>query len=81
MEDDGEEYLVWSNEHRAWWRPNSQGYTVHLLGAGQYTRDEALKICGLGRDGWRSVGVPDEIPVRVSDARACAAVYAEKSKS
>jgi hypothetical protein len=78
MEDDGDEYLIWSNEHGAWWRPNSAGYTTHLVAAGQYSRDEALKICGLGRDGWHKVGAPDEIPVRVSDARECSMIFAQK---
>ena len=77
MEDEGE-YLIWSNEHAAWRRPNSQGYTTHLVAAGQYSRDEALSICGLGRDGWRSVGAPDEIPVRVEDARACSSLFQSK---
>ena len=30
-------YLIWSNEHRAWWRPNAKGYTVHIKTAGRYT--------------------------------------------
>lgn len=36
-------YLVWSNEHRAWWRPNNSGYTIHFEQAGRYSRDEAIK--------------------------------------
>lgn len=76
-----DKYLVWSNEHGAWWRANSQGYTMHLAMAGQYERDEALKICGLGRDGWRSNGAPDEIPVRMEDAAACSDYLAAKLTS
>lgn len=62
-------WLVWSNEHRAWWRAKSQGYTVHRTAAGLYTRDEAIAICrgayvrGHGHK-------PSEIPVRLVDAIA-----------
>ena len=38
------DYVIWSFEHRAWWRPNSQGYTPHLDEAGRYTKDEAGDI-------------------------------------
>jgi len=38
------QYLVWSNEHRAWWRPNSNGYTGSIDQAGRYTRHEAVRI-------------------------------------
>jgi hypothetical protein len=38
-------YLIWSNEHRAWWRPQRQGYTSSIHEAGQYSRENALKIC------------------------------------
>lgn len=37
-------WLVWSNEHGAWWRANSAGYCTELLGAGIYTREEAERI-------------------------------------
>ena len=62
-------YLVWSNEHRAWWRPNSQGYTTKIEAAGRYDRDEAIAI-SRGR-GWPATGIPDEVPVREVDAVEC----------
>lgn len=58
-----EEYLVWSNEHRAWWRPSAAGYTVHMEAAGRYTRDDAIGH-SLARDDGK---VPPEIPVRLAD--------------
>lgn len=36
--------LIWSNEHSAWWRPNSQGYAINLACAGLYERAEAEEI-------------------------------------
>jgi len=36
--------LIWSNEHKAYWRDNSQGYAINIASAGLYPRDEAEKI-------------------------------------
>lgn len=38
-------YLIWSFEHRSWWKPNKRGYTERLSEAGTYPKDEALEIC------------------------------------
>lgn len=38
-------YLIWSNEHGAWWRPGSFGYTSDIAEAGRYGKDEATRIC------------------------------------
>lgn len=62
-----EEYLVWSNQHRMWWRPGSKGYTPELAEAGRYSRDEAIKI-SRGGDFWRAFERPREVPVLASDA-------------
>ena len=40
---------IWSQEHRAWWRPKYQGYTGDTSQAGIYTFQEAYdgtKHCG-----------------------------------
>jgi hypothetical protein len=37
-------YLIWSNEHGAWWRPNRNGYTTVIELAGQYPPEEAKEI-------------------------------------
>lgn len=59
-----DKYLIWSNEHRAWWRPNSRGYTMLAKNAGVYTFKEAQGISWRGRDGWIEDGkAPDEIMV------------------
>ncbi len=38
------EYLIWSNEHGAWWAPNGMGYTTVIETAGRYMTDEADRI-------------------------------------
>lgn len=65
---DSNEYLVWSNEHRAWWGPNNAGYYGSIDAAGRYTRADALKICVNARGGRRYNENPSEIPVLLSDA-------------
>lgn len=53
-------WLVWSNEHEAWWGPNRCGYTQKMNDAGRYTFAEAVQICSV-----RSIRmcVPDEVCV------------------
>lgn len=65
---EAERYLVWSNVHRAWWRPNAAGYTSYIEAAGRYTRDEAIKH-STGRDQSTDEPLP-EIPVRERDVLA-----------
>jgi hypothetical protein len=38
------EYLIWSNQHRAWWAPAECGYTTVLEAAGRYSHADAAKI-------------------------------------
>lgn len=68
---DKPKYLIWSNEHRAWWRPKSRGYTINMDRAGRYDREEAISICALSRDGWGAGATPSEIPVLDTDAADC----------
>ena len=37
-------YMIWSFEHDAWWKPMSLGYTKDPRQAGQYDPDKALDI-------------------------------------
>lgn len=38
-------WVIWSEEHGAWWAPGKWGYTESLAAAGRYTQEEALAIC------------------------------------
>lgn len=58
-------YLIWSNEHRAWWRPDSFGYSPDIRGAGVYSRNEARDICDKATFDWTHA--PNEIVVRMED--------------
>ena len=37
-------YVIWSEEHGAWWGPGKMGYTRSFRGAGRYSRLEAEQI-------------------------------------
>jgi hypothetical protein len=39
------EWLIWSDEHGAWWAPDKAGYTRELELAGRYSLEEATEIC------------------------------------
>ena len=39
-----DKWLIWSNEHGAWWLPNACGYTPNNNEAGEYTLVEAHEI-------------------------------------
>jgi hypothetical protein len=63
---DEEVYYIWSNEHNAWWRPSSAGYTGNLDNAGLYPESEAIKICNGANWDWdmqTTDKLPNEIPV------------------
>lgn len=62
-------YLVWSNEHRAWWGPFGWGYVKDVELAGRYTRAEALEICTSALDGRNKSEPLPEIPVREEDVK------------
>lgn len=65
MDDDI--YLIWSNEHRAWWRAEEGGYTPRLSEAGRYTRRDALRICTDAAPRAGLIGALSELPVLAAD--------------
>jgi hypothetical protein len=54
-------YLVWSEEHGAWWRPARCGYTTSLKRAGRYTREDAVEISDSANGGGTFCEVPVEV--------------------
>lgn len=61
-------YLVWSNEHRAWWGPGEHGYVRELKRAGRYSRVQALAICRRAIPTSMHIGgMLAELPVRLDD--------------
>jgi hypothetical protein len=63
-------YLIWSNEHRGWWRSAGHGYSSYLKEAGHFTRDKALGICRDAIPTAWDIGIISEIPVRSADVKA-----------
>lgn len=55
-------YLIWSNEHGAWWKPRSLGYTQDIRLAGTYDRETAIQVCDGATGDWTSA--PAEVPER-----------------
>lgn len=39
-----DKWLIWSNEHCAWWRPNYASYCYERKDAGRYSFEEACHI-------------------------------------
>lgn len=37
-------YLIWSQEHGAWWGRDAMGYTRSILNAGRYSHAEAIQM-------------------------------------
>ncbi|MFI6296747.1 hypothetical protein ACIBEJ_34515 [Nonomuraea sp. NPDC050790] len=57
-------YLVWSNQHHAYWG-QSGGYTTNWLEAGRYTIEDAAERCG--RRTWEPRRPPPEVMVLAPD--------------
>jgi hypothetical protein len=56
-------FLIWSEEHGAWWAPASRGYTRSMKRAGRYSKDEAERFSTSANGG----GTFCEVPVEISD--------------
>ena len=51
-------FLIWSFEHEAWWKPAAHGYTKEKALAGRFTLEKALEYC---QDANKASGdTPDE---------------------
>lgn len=68
MADKSATYVIWSNEHSAWWGADMCGYRASLSSAGRYSREDALGICTGARGGRYYNDNPTEIPLLLKDA-------------
>jgi hypothetical protein len=62
------DYLIWSNEHRRWWRPGEMGYTTVTHLAGRYTKEGADRICEKANEHLPAGATPNEVAVLAPDA-------------
>jgi hypothetical protein len=53
-------WLIWSNEHRAFWGPGCHGYTTDTRKAGHYTETHARQIVH-DATRWQREGPPNEV--------------------
>jgi hypothetical protein len=64
--EQGGDWLVFSHEHSAWWKPARQSYTDRTSQAGRYTEAEAREICERAAYRWhRGAGGPKALPPEV----------------
>ena len=61
------EYLIWSNEHSAWWGPGGNGYVHRVEYAGRSSQERAMIICTDAMLGRRGHAPLQELPVRLED--------------
>ena len=57
-------WVIWSEEHGAWWRPGKWGYTRSLREAGRYPEAEANAIAEQANrysDVLKEVALPDPL--------------------
>lgn len=66
MINDRNYYLIWSYEHKAWWR-GKNGYARDWLEAGFFTKDEATRICAEAN---RYSAQPEERMVRLDEVES-----------
>lgn len=58
------DWLIWSNEHNAWWGPGHCGYPDDIAAAGGYTLAQAIEICT--QRSWMRGRVPPETMIHES---------------
>ena len=61
-------WLVWSNEHGAWWGPNESGYYTDIRSAGRYRKEKAME-CADSRSHIKRK-LPPEVIISERDAMA-----------
>jgi hypothetical protein len=59
-------WVIWSEEHGAWWGPGEHGYTRSLRSAGRYSKEDAKEIAFdanayLEVDQFHEIAIPDPL--------------------
>ncbi len=65
-DEETEAWVVWSEEHAAWWARGKRGYTTSLACAGRYSPEEARAICANANaycapGTWNECAMPDPL--------------------
>lgn len=69
-------WVIWSFEHRAWWRGGMSGYTGELMTAGVYDFEDAKAICERANIGvvkeamlpWPDWSKVSPLPARITES-------------
>ncbi len=56
--DKDRHWVIWSNEHIAFWKPNHGGYCYKVENAGRYSFEKAREICKSGNYPSDETGYP-----------------------
>lgn len=78
-------WLIWSNEHKAWWKKGNHGYTSFLSEAARFTFTEACQVLNeANKYRWFCSNEPHETMVPISslpDNHSCLAIAGWKEKT
>lgn len=69
--DDDRDYLIWSEEHHAWWRPAERGYTSQMKEAGRYSKQRAdVIVHNANLIGFNEIAIPmpEQLPKLIARA-------------
>lgn len=61
-------WLIWSNEHAAWWKPRGMGYTGIIGEAGRFSFGESVAYCEAMSRHQGADGVPKEVALLAPEA-------------
>ena len=58
-------WLIWSHEHKGWWKQSEYGYTDDWREAGLFSLTHAIDLCTQASYGERN-GIPEETMLHIS---------------